>query len=564
MEQERKQERELESEPERRSANNAPSSPSSSPLVSPSLSSSPSPTPRRFPIGVQTFEEVRTGYETYVDKTAYVYQLAHTGGRHYFLSRPRRFGKSLLVSTMEAYFEGRRELFEGLAIDALETEWESRPVLRIDLSMVKTTDLAELRSQLNDALRIHEETWGRDEHALTLGSRLASLIRAAHRQTGKQVAVLVDEYDAPLLNVAHDPVQLETFRQIMREFYAPLKGCDEYLRFVFLTGITKFSQLSVFSELNNLVNISMMPQFAGICGITQEELVDRFSNDVDTLAAMLETTRDDAFSQLKAQYDGYHFAEKSPDVYNPFSLLNALQWGRIDSYWFTSGTPTFLVNLLRRHDWDLAALEGCEARETSFDAPTERMDTPLPMLYQGGYLTIKSFDPRRRSYRLGIPNEEVRRGLSESLVAHAAPGALETHYGFLDRFADDVTNGDMDGALKAMRAYLAGIPYHLSSRDEKGFQTKLFLIFDLLGIQIETEFKTATGRVDAVVATADALYVMEFKYDRSAEEALAQIDERGYLVPFSADGRRLFKVGVNFSSATQTIEQWVIVEADRA
>ncbi len=518
--------------------------------------------PRRFPIGMQTFSQIRQGYETYIDKTEYIYQLAHTGGKHYFLSRPRRFGKSLLVSTMQDYFEGRRELFDGLAIADLETDWEPNAVLRVDLSMVKTTNVDELYKLLNSMLVELEDVWGRDPRMETPGSRFGALIRAAYAKFDKPAIVLVDEYDSPLLNVAHDPKKLEEFRQVMREFYAPLKGCDSYLGFVFLTGITKFSQLSIFSELNNLVNLSMMPQFAGICGITEEELTTQYSGDIDTLAAMLETTREDALARLKAQYDGYHFAEKSPDVYNPFSLLNALQWGRLDSYWFGSGTPTFLVNLLRQQGWDLAALEGCEARETSFDTPTEHMDTPLPMLYQGGYLTIKGYNPRRKSYFLGIPNEEVRHGLSESLVKHAAPGALETHYSFLDRFADDVLAGDMDAALQKLRSYLAGIPYHLSSRDEKGFQTKFFLIFDLLGIQIETEFKTATGRVDAVVSADDAVYVMEFKYDKTAEEALAQIDDRSYLVPFSADDRKLYKVGVNFSSETQTIERWIIEEAE--
>ncbi len=521
----------------------------------------PAVKPRRFPIGVQTFSFVRQNYDTYIDKTAYIYQLAHTGGKYYFLSRPRRFGKSLLVSTMQAYFEGKREMFDGLAIAELEKEWEPNAVLRVDLSMVKTTKVDELYKLLDWTLQGLEDMWGHNPGAQTPGSRFSALIYAAYAKYNKPVVVLIDEYDAPLLNVAHDPAKLEEFRQVMREFYAPLKGCDAYLGFVFLTGITKFSQLSIFSELNNLANISMMPQFAGICGITEDELLTQYSGDIDTLAIMLETTRDDALARLKAQYDGYHFTEQSPDIYNPFSLISALQWGRLDSYWFGTGTPTFLVNLLRQQGWDLAALEGCEARETSFDTPTERMETPLPMLYQGGYLTIKGYNPRRNSYRLGIPNEEVRHGLSENLVMHAAPGALETHYTFLDRFADDILAGDMDSALQKLRAYLAGIPYHLSSRDEKGFQTKFFLILDLLGIQIETEFKTATGRVDAVISTDDAIYVMEFKYDKSAEEALAQIDDRGYLVPFSADNRKLYKVGVNFSSETQTIERWVIVEA---
>ena len=514
--------------------------------------------PRRFPIGVQTFEQVVRDFAGYVDKTAFIWDLMQSGGKYFFLSRPRRFGKSLLISTMKAYFEGRRDLFEGLALGSLETEWETYPVIRIDLSTVKTEDSAQLVKLLDFALSGLEKTWGRNPDAQTPGSRFMSLIEAAHVQTGKDVVVLVDEYDAPLLNVTHNNEKLQEFRLIMREFYAPLKACDEYLRFVFLTGITKFSQLSIFSELNNLRNISMDPAFAAICGITQKELESQYAGDVDTFAAMAGISRDEAFVALKANYDGYHFAEPSADIYNPFSLLNALTEGRIRPFWFGSGTPTFLIELLRENNWDISNLESCVARETSFDAPTERMRTPLPMLYQGGYLTIKAYDPMRRAYTLGIPNEEVSRGLSESLVEHAAPEALEDHYAFLDRFADDIRSGDIERALQAMRSYLKGIPYDLGSRDEKGFQTKFYLIFDLLGVQIETEFKTATGRVDAVIATPQAVYVLEFKYGKSAQVAVDQINAKDYAVPFAADGRKVVKVGVNFSADEQTIDEWII------
>ncbi len=516
------------------------------------------PHPRRFPIGVQTFEQVIHDFEGYIDKTSYVWELTHTSGSYFVLTRPRRFGKSLLVSTLKAYFEGRRELFEGLALDKLETEWEARPVIRIDLSTVKTQDPETLRSLLDAVLRELEGEFGCDPDAQTPGSRLMGLITRAHAQSGKRAVVLVDEYDAPLLNVAHDPDVLQEFRVVMREFYAPLKACGEHLRFVFLTGITKFSQLSIFSELNNLRNISMDPAYAAICGITQEELESQYAGDMDTFAVMAGMTREEALAALKANYDGYHFAEPSPDIYNPFSLLSALAIGRIRPFWFGSGTPSFLIELLRENSWDISNLESCIARESSFDVPTERMRTPLPMLYQGGYLTIKSYDPVRQAYTLGIPNEEVSRGLSESLVEHAAPEALESHYAFLDRFADDVRSGDMERALQAMRSYLKSIPYDLGSRDEKGFQTKLYLIFDLLGVQIKTEFKTATGRVDAVVETPQTIYVMEFKYGKSARAALEQINAKDYALPFAAGGRDVVKVGVNFSADEQTINEWII------
>lgn len=513
----------------------------------------------RYPVGIQTFSEIRTNGYVYVDKTPYIYDLVHWSGKAFFLNRPRRFGKSLLISTMQAYFEGRCDLFEGLAIVGLEGgEWESHPVIRVDLSMVKTTDAGQLVELLDYTLAQIEKVWGRDPDANTPGSRLYGLINAVHGRTGKQVVVLVDEYDAPLLNVTHDAEKLQAFREVMREFYAPLKACDEILRFVFLSGITKFSQMSIFSELNNLTNISMLPQFAGICGITEEEMTTQMAEGVQAFANGLGVSYDEAFAQLKTNYDGYHFSKVSPDIYNPFSLLSALANTDVSAYWFSSGTPSFLIKLLETRGWDIAGLEGSVARALEFDAPAERLTSPLPMLYQGGYLTIKGYNPRRDSYTLGIPNEEVRRGLSERLVQHAAPEALHEHYGFLDNLADKLYEDDMDGALALMKSYLAGIPYHLGSRDERGFETTFFLIFDLLGIQIETEFKTATGRVDAVIRTDSAVFVMEFKYNKSAETALAQIDDKGYMLPFESDGRKLCKVGVNFSDELQTIDEWIV------
>ncbi len=372
----------------------------------------------RYPIGMQTFSEIRTNGFLYIDKTQFIHRLAHEDGKYFFLSRPRRFGKSLLISTMQAYFEGKRELFEGLAVDRLETEWESWPVLRIDLSMVKTRDPEQLSAQIDDILTKLEACFSVERTTMTRSERFGTLIERVHAQTGKQVVILIDEYDAPMLNVIDDEGLLESFRTVMREFYIPLKGCDAHLRFVFLTGITKFSQLSIFSELNNLRTISMDPEFATICGISEEELIGQMSLDIDLFAEKLGTSREAALSRLKQRYDGYHFAEPSPDIYNPFSLFNALSEGRIRSFWFGSGTPASLLRLMRAHKWTLPDLEDCSARETAFDAPTERMGSPLPMLYQAGYLTIKGYDPMREAYRLGIPNDEVRCGLSESLLLY--------------------------------------------------------------------------------------------------------------------------------------------------
>ena len=514
---------------------------------------------RRYPVGIQDFPKLRNGGFVYIDKTDYIWRLAHENGSSFFLNRPRRFGKSMLVSTMQAYFEGRRELFSGTALERMETEWETWPVIRLDLSTVKTRDLDALEARLSDILRnLENEFTDGVRLAETLGGRLQALITHVREQASKQVVVLVDEYDAPLLNVIDDPEQLDAFRQVMREFYIPLKACDADLRFVFLTGITKFSQLSIFSELNNLTNISMDPAYAGICGITADELDSEMGEDVEALAERLSFAPSVARQRLKDYYDGYHFTPDSPDIYNPFSLLSAFARGRIKSFWFGSGTPTVLIDAIRAHGWQLLDLTEVDALEAELDAPTERSVAPTALLYQSGYLTVKAYDEEAGVYTLGIPNVEVSRGLSESLVLHAAPLAQSTHNGFLIKLARAFRAGDLEGALQQMRSYLAGIPYHLGSRDERGFETTFYLIFNLLGIQIDTEFKTASGCVDAVVHTRDTVYVFEFKYGRTAEEALAQIDAKDYPLPFLADGRAVIKVGVNFSPETRTIDGWVI------
>lgn len=366
---------------------------------------------RRYPVGIQTFEDIRREGYVYVDKTEFIWRLAHENGKSFFLSRPRRFGKTLLVSTMKAYFEGRLDLFEGLAVERLEEDWAQSPVLRIDLSMVKTRDIDVLHSHLNVLLAGFERDYGLESPLDTPGFRLARLIECAHEQTGEKVVVLVDEYDAPLLNVTDDPSLLESFREVMREFYMPLKACDEYLRFVFLTGITKFTQLSVFSELNNLTSISLDPRYAGICGITEEELLSAMGEDIGRLADNLGTKPEEALSRLKAHYDGYRFCDPSPDVYNPFSLLSAFSKGGIESFWFGSGTPTFLIRLMRVNRMELPDLEACIVRESAFDAPADKPVSPIPLLYQAGYLTIMSYDQRSRSYTLGIPNEVARNAL---------------------------------------------------------------------------------------------------------------------------------------------------------
>ena len=369
-----------------------------------------------YPVGIQTFSEIIGKNYLYIDKTEYVYRMTHSASKYMFLSRPRRFGKSLLASTLHCYFEGRKELFKGLAIEKLETEWMSYPVFHFDMSLAKHVDRERLESMLNIQLYRYEEIYGRLDGEVMLNDRLTGLIQRAYQQTGKQVVVLIDEYDAPLLDVMHEDKNLPILRNVMRNFYSPLKACDPYLRYVFLTGITKFSQLSIFSELNNIKNISMDEPYAAICGIMEEEIKEQMSYDLDLLAEKMQITRDEVLAKLKENYDGYHFTWPSPDIYNPFSLFNAFNDGKFNSYWFGSGTPTYLIEMLNKFGVLPSEIGGIEAVAAEFDAPTERMTSITPLLYQSGYITIKGYDSVFDIYTLDIPNKEVRIGLMRNLI----------------------------------------------------------------------------------------------------------------------------------------------------
>lgn len=369
-----------------------------------------------YPVGIQTFSEIIGKNYLYIDKRGYVYRMTHSASKYMFLSRPRRFGKSLLASTLHSYFEGRKELFKGLVIEKLETEWMSYPVFHFDMSLAKHVDRERLESMLNIQLYRYEEIYGRLDGEVMLNDRLTGLIQRAYQQTGKQVVVLIDEYDAPLLDVMHEDKNLPILRNVMRNFYSPLKACDPYLRYVFLTGITKFSQLSIFSELNNIKNISMDEPYAAICGITEEEIKEQMSYDLDLLAEKMQITRDEVLAKLKENYDGYHFTWPSPDIYNPFSLFNAFNDGKFNSYWFGSGTPTYLIEMLNKFGVLPSEIGGIEAVAAEFDAPTERMTSITPLLYQSGYITIKGYDSVFDIYTLDIPNKEVRIGLMRNLI----------------------------------------------------------------------------------------------------------------------------------------------------
>ena len=516
----------------------------------------------KYPIGIQTFEQIIEEGYSYVDKTTLVYQLAHYA-KNQFLSRPRRFGKSLLVSTLQAYFEGRKELFKGLEIEKLEQQWESYPVVHIDLSAGKYYQLDNLHVTLDYILSQYERKYHIEVSAdacKVYNVRLANIISTAREQTGKRVVVLIDEYDAPLLDVAHEKEKLDELRNTMRNFYSPLKGNESMLRFVFMTGITKFSQLSIFSELNNLFNISMYDKYSAICGISSEELHTQMLPDVERLAEHLHLSVDETFERLKRKYDGYHFSKNSEDVYNPFSLIKALASGDISDYWFDSGTPTYIIKLLQKYNVGLRDLTGQDAGVSDFDVSPENMTTVLPLLYQSGYLTIKHYDPMIDLYTLGYPNEEVRTGMVRSLAANYLTPAEGTNSSFVIKFVKAVIADDMEQALTLMRAYLAGVSYRLSNKTERDVQTIFYLVFSLIGSFIKVEEESAHGRADVVITLPSVVYVMELKFDGSADTALRQIDEKGYLIPYTADGKRLVKVGVNYSSEERTITEWRIEE----
>ena len=513
---------------------------------------------RRYPIGIQNFEDLRNNNCVYVDKTDLIYRLTHTD-KIYFLSRPRRFGKSLLASTLEAYFHGKKHLFEGLAMERLETEWAEYPVFHMDFSVSKYTDADKLREVLNIEISKWEEIYGKGENELSFSTRFQGVVQRAYQKTGKQVVVLVDEYDSPLLDTNSDPALQKELRNIVRDFFSPLKKNGQYLRFLFITGISKFSQLSIFSELNNLQNISMSDDFSALCGITERELLTQLKPDIERMAEANEETYEEACAHLKKQYDGYHFSKKCEDIYNPFSLFNAFNARDYKHYWFSSGTPTFLLDLLQNARFDVRMMDGMTAMDDQFDAPTEVITDPIPVLYQSGYLTIKGYGPMFRSYTLAYPNSEVRYGFTEALLPRYIHRFPRENSFYVITFIQDLMKGDIESCLERTRSFFASIPYDLENKTEKHYQTIFYLLFRLMGQYVDAEVKSAAGRADVVVRLSDAVYVFEFKYDGTPEEALAQIDSKGYAIPFQADGRKVFKIGVNFDSVTRTIGDWKIV-----
>ena len=522
---------------------------------------------RKYPIGIQTFSEIIRGGYVYVDKTDLVWELVHYG-KYIFLSRPRRFGKSLLTTTLKSYFNGERELFEGLKIMDLEQEWRQYPVLHLDLSMAKNQENAEeLRQALMFLLNDLREVYGENPQEQTPGQCLKGLItRASQRSEYGQVAIIIDEYDAPLLDVLHEDEGLKEMRKVMQEFYQPLKAMEAKVKFCFITGITKFSQLSIFSTINNLLNVTMDAKFGALCGITEQELVTTLKEDIGLLAEAYETTWEDMHQKLKLRYDGYRFTKKKEEIYNPFSLIKAFQHLDVSNYWFESGTPTFLIRQMQYFHTDIMSLERLEVMSTAFDQPTDDMEDALPLLYQSGYLTIKDYYRETDSYLLSFPNQEVRTGFARGLIPAYLGLKLKDTQGFSLKFWRALKYGDTEKAMLELQSYLASLPYVEGFKQKlkdiataEGFyEYTLYLIFTAFNDLTRTQVKCAGGRVDMVVWMPDAIYVFELKVGDSAQAAIEQIDTKGYAIPYQADGRRVVKIGVKMNAETRTVEDWIV------
>lgn len=493
----------------------------------------------------------------YVDKTMYIHKMLNVSN-YIFLSRPRRFGKSLLVSMLQSYFEGRKELFKGLYIEQEEKEWTEYPVLYFSLASSKHLGKEQLENYLRYILGENERRFGLSSDHPDPNIRLANLIKSVYEKTGKKVVVLIDEYDAPLLDVMHEGENLPILRHVMRNFYSPLKDSDPYLHFVFLTGITKFSQLSIFSELNNLKNISLEPDFAAVCGISVEEVQEQMADYVESFAEKKKITAEQALEALKTRYDGYHFTAWSPDIFNPFSLLNSLQDRTLRNYWFESGTPTFLIEMLRKFNVEPSMLKHTTAMASDFDAPTENMKSIIPLLYQSGYFTIKDYDELTELYVLDIPNTEIRIGLMESLLPNYVQ--VDTYKGntTVAEMYMALRENDLDGMLRLLQAYLLTIPQCDNTNYEGHYQQLLYVIFSLLGRYVDVEVRTATGRVDMVLRTVQKLYLFELKLNRSAEAAMRQIDLKDYPARFALCGLPVVKIGINFDAQKHTLTDWKI------
>lgn len=511
----------------------------------------------KLPIGLQSFEGLRSDGYAYVDKTRLVYELAHNG-KYFFLSRPRRFGKSLFLSTLKAYFEGKKHLFDGLAIAELEQEWEASPVLYIDLNVGIYNSKQGLIEALKSNISIMEKTFGVAKETDDNAQRFKDLIWNVATKTGKKVVILVDEYDKPLIEAIDDESLQQEFRNMLKAFYGNLKTCDEHIRFAMLTGVSKFSKISLFSDLNNLMDISLDERYADICGLTASEIEHTFSEHLEAFAQKEGTDTNAIMEEMRKMYDGYHFSKSaSKDMYNPFSVLNALARYDLDNYWFSTGTPTFLIKMLQNGDYDLQDFSKGELFASDLAAKESLKQEPLAMFYQTGYLTIKGFDKEIGLFRLGFPNREVEQSFLKFLLPRYTGNTDNNSSVSIGYFVRDLRNGDIESFLGRMKAFFANTPYELVRNLENHYQTVMFTICRLLGYYTVAEYHTSNGRIDMVVKTSDYAYIFEFKFNKTAEEALAQIDSKEYPLPFQFDGQKVYKVGVNFSKETRNIDGYV-------
>lgn len=510
----------------------------------------------KYPIGIQDFVKLRQGGFAYVDKTKFVYKLADEGS-YYFLSRPRRFGKSLFLSTLEAYFLGRKELFEGLAIYDMEKEWKSHPIFYIDLNTANFRDENSLYEVLNSHVSVWEEKYGAREYETTLALRFKGVIARAAEKEGCGVVILIDEYDKPILQTLRNQELQEKHRSLLKSFYSVLKTQDRYIRFAFITGVTKFGKVSVFSDLNNLMDISMDQRYISICGMTQNELLYNFREGIEQLGEAYGDTEEETLNKLKIRYDGYHFEENTVGIYNPFSVLNTLAKLRYKDYWFETGTPTFLVDLLKMHNYRLLDITREKVSGDVINSVDSMSTNPIPVIYQSGYLTIKGYDERFKKYRLGFPNKEVEEGFLNFLLPLYTSAGNNSPF-MVDEFVQDVESGNPERFMQRMKAFFADTSYQVVGNAELYFQNAMYLVFKIMGFYTQVERPTSDGRIDAIIQTPDYIYIIECKLDRTAEEALRQINDSGYAEPFAMDKRRIYKIGVNFSSQTRGVEQWVI------
>ena len=512
-----------------------------------------------YPIGIQNFEKIRNDGYFYIDKTALIYQMVKTG-RYYFLSRPRRFGKSLLISTLEAYFQGKKELFEGLAVEKLEKDWIKYPILHLDLNIEKYDTLESLNNILDKSLTAWEKLYGAEPSERSFSLRFAGIIERACKLAGQRVVILVDEYDKPMLQAIGNEELQEQFRNTLKPFYGALKTMDGCIKFAFLTGVTKFGKVSVFSDLNNLDDISMWNEYIEICGVSEREIHENLETELHEFAAARGITYDKLCEELRECYDGYHFTHNSIGMYNPFSLLNAFKRKEFGSYWFETGTPTYLVKLLKKHHYDLERMAHEETDAQVLNSIDSESTNPIPVIYQSGYLTIKGYDEEFGMYRLGFPNREVEEGFIRFLLPfYANVNKVESPFE-IQKFVREVRSGDYDSFFHRLQSFFADTTYEVIRDQELHYENVLFIVFKLVGFYVNVEYNTNDGRIDLVLQTDKFIYIMEFKLNGTAEEALQQINDKHYALLFEMDGRKLFKIGINFSAETRNIEKWIVEE----